>query len=127
MQLDSELEDNWGLDVLVRVGETWLPKLAEATAVPRGQSLAGAADLNTAEREAEARADVPLLKLFEFLTASLCLYVIEEEPASPLHKTGRLHCALHDVLVSLSTVSVGAGPEACCSALPVIMSDLILH
>jgi hypothetical protein len=34
----------------------------------------------------EAKADVPLLKLFEFLTASLCLYVIEEEPACPLHK-----------------------------------------
>jgi hypothetical protein len=42
-QLGSELEDNWGLDVLVRVGETWLPKMAEATGVPRGCSLQGAA------------------------------------------------------------------------------------
>jgi hypothetical protein len=49
-QLGSELEDNWGLDVLVRVGETWLPKMAEATGVPRGCSLQGAApDVATQE------------------------------------------------------------------------------
>jgi hypothetical protein len=42
-QLGSQLEDNWGLDVLVRVGETWLPKMAEATGVPRGCSLQGVA------------------------------------------------------------------------------------
>lgn len=26
--------------------------------------------------------DVPLLKLFEFLTASMCLYVIEDRPSA---------------------------------------------
>jgi hypothetical protein len=31
-------------------------------------------------------ADVPLLKLFEFLTASLCLYVIDEEPGQQPNK-----------------------------------------
>lgn len=90
-QLGSGLDDNWGLDVLVRVGETWLPKLAESSVVPRGQSLQGSLQPMSIDREAEARADVPLLKLFEFLTASLCLYVIEEEPTSPLHRTGEEH------------------------------------
>ncbi|WIA12059.1 hypothetical protein OEZ85_012136 [Tetradesmus obliquus] len=89
-QLGSQLEDNWGLDVLVRVGETWLPKMAEATGVPRGCSLQGVSP-DAATQEAEAKADVPLLKLFEFLTASLCLYVIEEEPACPLHKTANVY------------------------------------
>lgn len=70
----------------MRVGETWLPKLSEASTVPKGLSEAGMTD--QAEQDADHQADVPLLKLFEFLTASLCLYVIEEEPASPLHKTG---------------------------------------
>lgn len=74
-QLGSELQDNWGLDVLVRVGETWLPKLRDAVGIPAGQSMAGAKE----PAEVEAKADVPLLKLFEFLTASLCLYVIEED------------------------------------------------
>lgn len=77
-KLGSELQDNWGLDVLVRVGETWLPKLRDAGGVPAGQSMGGA-KADAEEEESDGKADVPLLKLFEFLTASLCLYVIEEE------------------------------------------------
>lgn len=81
-RLGSELQDNWGLDVLVRVGETWLPKLRDAVGIPAGQSSGGAKD-----REVETKADIPLLKLFEFLTASLCLYVIEEDTAGcPLRR-----------------------------------------
>lgn len=76
-RLGSELQDNWGLDVLVRVGETWLPKLRDAIGIPSGQSQGGAKERGDAE--VEAKADVPLLKLFEFLTASLCLYVIPED------------------------------------------------
>jgi hypothetical protein len=97
MQLDqhlgSELDDDWGLDVLVRVGETWLPRMAEAHGVPRGASLVGMATTSDGEAQGghEGKADVPLLKLFEFLTASLCLYVIEEEPANPLRKTANVY------------------------------------
>lgn len=40
-QLGSQLDDNWGLDVLVRVGETWLPKMTEAQGVARGASMLG--------------------------------------------------------------------------------------
>ncbi|KAF8071180.1 hypothetical protein HT031_001262 [Scenedesmus sp. PABB004] len=92
-QLGSEgLDQNWGLDVLVRVGETWLPKLADTHAVPRGQSMQGAAAPDGGDRDAreaaEARADVPLLKLFEFLTASLCLYVIDEAPPAASRRRG---------------------------------------
>jgi hypothetical protein len=88
-QLGASLEDHWGLDTLVRVGETWLPRMLAAgtgqPALPRsnpqrasqasaaGSSASGGAGVGT-----PAAADVPLLKLFEFLTASLCLYVIEE-------------------------------------------------
>lgn len=77
-QLGLQLQDNWGLDVLVRVGETWLPKLRDAGGVPPGQSMGGG-KADAEEGESNGKADVPLLKLFEFLTASLCLYVIEED------------------------------------------------
>lgn len=91
--LGSELDDDWGLDVLVRVGETWLPRMAEAHGVPRGSSLAGVTAASDGEAQGghDGKADVPLLKLFEFLTASLCLYVIEEEPANPLRKTANVY------------------------------------
>lgn len=69
--LGNQLEDNWGLDTLVRVGETWLPRMMDAKTQ---KSASGSCD-GTA-----AAADVPLLKLFEFLTASMCLYVIDDEP-----------------------------------------------
>lgn len=92
MQLDdklgSELQDDWGLDVLVCVGETWLPKLRDANGVPQGQSMPGT---KPDPQDLDGKGDVPLLKLFEFLTASLCLYVIEEEPSScPLRRKANL-------------------------------------
>jgi len=86
-QLGSELQDNWGLDVLVRVGETWLPKLRDASGIPLGQSNAGAT------ADGETKADVPLLKLFEFLTASLCLYVIEESSDCALRRKANVFSA----------------------------------
>lgn len=88
-QLGSELQDNWGLDVLVRVGETWLPKLQNSEGIPHRRSGAGDAS-DAGVQEAEAKADVPLLKLLEFLTASLCLYVIEED-----NQGGPLRCKAH--------------------------------
>jgi hypothetical protein len=70
------------------VGETWLPKLRDAGGVPMGQSMAGGVT------DSEGKADVPLLKLFEFLTASLCLYVIEEESTScPLRRKANVYSA----------------------------------
>lgn len=98
MQLDqklgSELQENWGLDVLVRVGETWLPKLRDAGGVPAGQSSGGNKAGTDEEGEPGGKADVPLLKLFEFLTASLCLYVIAEESAGcPLRRMANVFSA----------------------------------
>lgn len=91
-KLGSELQDNWGLDVLVRVGETWLPKLRDAVGIPAGQSMGGARERSNAEPEVEAKADVPLLKLFEFLTASLCLYVIEEDSSGcPMRRKANVY------------------------------------
>lgn len=97
-KLGSELHDNWGLDVLVRVGETWLPKLRDASGIPAGGSMGGsnaeaaaAAAAGDDSKESEAKADIPLLKLFEFLTASLCLYVIEEASTGcPLRRKANL-------------------------------------
>lgn len=87
----------------MRVGETWLPKLSDAGSIPVGQSHAGGAgaDAGAEAKDHEAKADVPLLKLFEFLTASLCLYVIEEE------QTG---CALRRKAHVFST-GKAAGPD----------------
>lgn len=84
MQLGSSLEDHWGLDTLVRVGETWLPRMlaastSDATSTHRA-STASEGHAAAAAAPQPAAADVPLLKLFEFLTASMCLYVIEEKP-----------------------------------------------
>lgn len=93
-KLGSELQENWGLDVLVRVGETWLPKLRDAGGVPAGQSSGGAKPGTDEEVESDGKADVPLLKLFEFLTASLCLYVIEEESTGcPLRRMANMFSA----------------------------------
>eukprot|EP00892_Ulva_mutabilis_P009697 jgi/Ulvmu1/709/UM010_0081.1 len=64
----EEFEDvsnsDWGLDMLVRVGESWAPNLLNMTA-------------DTVK--------APLLKLFEFLVASICLFIIDdEEPLPPV-------------------------------------------
>ncbi|KAK9816567.1 hypothetical protein WJX72_002063 [[Myrmecia] bisecta] len=59
-----ELDANWGLDTLVKVGETWI------------EALLRAGDGNTD--------DAPLVKLFEFLVASMCLFLVtDEEPSGP--------------------------------------------
>lgn len=98
-QLGNELGADWGLDVLVRVGETWLPKLvAVGGTSQRGSTCTGA---NRTKRGGSASGgaagsgsgatDVPLLKLFEFLTASLCLYVIEEEGVAVLRRTASIY------------------------------------
>ena len=102
-QLGSSLEDHWGLDTLVRVGETWLPRMltsgagaggpgsqaaqmrhsSQADSGGGGSARGSATGGGGASQEKAAplgAADVPLLKLFEFLTASMCLYVIEERP-----------------------------------------------
>jgi hypothetical protein len=67
-----------------------LPKLGHSEGVPRGKSGAGAAD---EEANEGGGADVPLLKLFEFLTASLCLYVIDEQPSGscPLRRKAHVY------------------------------------
>eukprot|EP00803_Ostreobium_quekettii_P006067 evm.model.scf_440.6 EVM.evm.TU.scf_440.6 scf_440:39552-53991(-) len=54
------LAEDWGLETLVRVGENWLPRILE---------------LNVAMD----RSDAPLVKLFEFLTASMCLFLVGDE------------------------------------------------
>lgn len=54
----KQLNDNWGLETLVTVGESWLPAMLEQDAI--GQAT-----------------DIPVLKLFEFLVASICLFMIE--------------------------------------------------
>lgn len=126
-KLGSELQENWGLDVLVRVGETWLPKLQDAGGVPAGQSSGGNKASTGEEGEPGGKTDVPLLKLFEFLTASLCLYVIEEESTGcPLRRMANVFSAaragdcpdgwvgtgrggaLHGVLVVAFTTSLPA-------------------
>lgn len=97
-QLGSSLEEHWGLDTLVRVGETWLPRMLTASggaqhgaAAGRGSSSAGGAQRSSVASSGGGggppAADVPLLKLFEFLTASMCLYVIDDKPAPP-RRTG---------------------------------------
>ncbi|GMH33927.1 hypothetical protein BSKO_01761 [Bryopsis sp. KO-2023] len=63
---DEALESDWGLDTLVRVGENWLPRIML---------------LNVASDDSDA----PLLKLFEFLSASLCLFMVEDVDELPLN------------------------------------------
>jgi hypothetical protein len=90
MQLGASLGENWGLDTLVRVGETWLPRMLDTGAVQeqqRQQRSSQASTTGAGQRQQPAAADVPLLKLFEFLTASMCLYVIDEHPSGGL-RTG---------------------------------------
>jgi len=87
-QLGSSLEENWGLDTLVRVGETWLPRMLEAGATQQQQKTQRASQASSSGSGSGAQptgADVPLLKLFEFLTASMCLYVIEEHSSGSAH------------------------------------------
>ena len=64
-ETDSEdkEEDEWGLLSLVKVGETWLETLLSGS---------GEHDANSS-----------ILKLFEFLTASLCLFVIPDDQIPP--------------------------------------------
>ncbi len=74
----------------MRVGETWLPKLEVAGSAP-ARSTADTSIEGSAHGKGGGAADVPLLKLFEFLTASLCLYVIEEEPPEVLRRTASVY------------------------------------
>lgn len=62
---ENSLEDGWGLDTLVRVGENWLPRILQ---------------LNVSCDDSDA----PLLKLFEFLSASLCLFLVGNENDQPV-------------------------------------------
>lgn len=57
-RFDKQLKDNWGLETLVTVGESWLPAMLE-------------------QDEMGSATDIPVLKLFEFLVASICLFMIE--------------------------------------------------
>jgi hypothetical protein len=87
-QLGSELAEDWGLETLVRVGETWLPRMLEGTSKLINANTTTTTD-NSKRGSMVAQpgsADVPLLKLFEFLTASLCLYVIDEDPITGCNK-----------------------------------------
>ncbi|MEW5306191.1 MAG: hypothetical protein WDW36_008675 [Sanguina aurantia] len=59
-QMGKPLKDDWGLETLVSVGESWMPAMLE-------QDRAGEAT------------DIPVLKLFEFLVASICLFMIEDD------------------------------------------------
>lgn len=64
-RFDKQLKDNWGLETLVTVGESWLPAMLEQD------------DIGEAT-------DIPVLKLFEFLVASICLFMIEDDtPPEP--------------------------------------------
>lgn len=58
--MGKPLKDDWGLETLVSVGESWMPAMLE-------QDRAGEAT------------DIPVLKLFEFLVASICLFMIEDD------------------------------------------------
>eukprot|EP00798_Chlamydomonas_sp_ICE-L_P023775 gene23775-9334_t len=60
-RFDKQLKENWGLETLVTVGESWLPAMLEQ------------------DNDGDAT-DVPVLKLFEFLVASICLFMIEDKP-----------------------------------------------
>ncbi|KXZ56071.1 hypothetical protein GPECTOR_2g953 [Gonium pectorale] len=59
-RFDKQLKDNWGLETLVAVGESWLPAMLE-------QDEVGEAN------------DVPVLKLFEFLVASICMFMVDDD------------------------------------------------
>ncbi|KAJ9524025.1 hypothetical protein QJQ45_022487, partial [Haematococcus lacustris] len=59
-KFERQLKDNWGLETLVAVGESWLPAMLE-------------------QDETGQATDIPVLKLFEFLVASICLFMIEDD------------------------------------------------
>lgn len=56
---DTSDEGTWGLESLVKVGEAWLTGLLETPTEQDGNAS--------------------ILKLFEFLTASLCLFIIPDD------------------------------------------------
>eukprot|EP00198_Chlamydomonas_reinhardtii_P003541 XP_001692877.1 flagellar associated protein [Chlamydomonas reinhardtii] len=59
-RFDKQLKDNWGLETLVSVGESWLPAMLE-------------------QDEVGEATDVPVLKLFEFLVASICMFMVDDD------------------------------------------------
>ncbi|GIL66635.1 hypothetical protein Vafri_20126 [Volvox africanus] len=59
-RFDKQLKDNWGLETLVSVGESWLPAMLDQ------------------DEDGEAT-DVPVLKLFEFLVASICMFMVDDD------------------------------------------------
>jgi len=64
-RFNDSLKNNWGLETLVSVGESWMPAMLEQDSI--GEAT-----------------DVPVLKLFEFLVASICLFMIEDDvPPEP--------------------------------------------
>lgn len=96
----KSIKKDWGLDILVSVGETWIDGLIESDAettvspLPAPSSspcyrlfphVSGATpDELAAPPWNPQEGDAPLLKLFEFLVASLCLFLIDEdEPIKP--------------------------------------------
>lgn len=67
---DPNAEDEWGMTALLNVGETWADGLKEGK---------GEQDVNAS-----------ILKLFEFLTASLCLFAIPDD-AIPEPESAQLY------------------------------------
>ena len=59
-RFDRQLKDNWGLETLVSVGESWMPAMQE-------------------QDELGEATDVPVLKLFEFLVASVCMFMVDDD------------------------------------------------
>ncbi|GAX81636.1 hypothetical protein CEUSTIGMA_g9064.t1 [Chlamydomonas eustigma] len=59
-KFDKKLDEDWGLMSLVKVGESWLPSILD-------------------QDEIGEVSDMPVIKLFEFLISSLCLFLVEEE------------------------------------------------
>lgn len=64
VECEENTDNDWGLETLIRVGENWLPRILQ---------------LNVSCDDSDA----PLLKLFEFLSASMCLFLVgdNEDPA----------------------------------------------
>ena len=81
------LPEHWGLLALVDMGEAWLPNMLErdaSAAAATGGAADGAAAADGgqapawASRVGDDGRDDHVSKLFEFLVASLCLYMTEE-------------------------------------------------